>query len=385
MKVLYDSIVFTSQRFGGVSKCFCELIANRPPEFEYEIAIKSCNNTHLLQSGLVKDLHKAKLDSGIFCSKIGNIRGARRLYSLLQHVPFFNCAEKEGLKCTIAALKRGNYDVFHSTTINNTFFYKYLNGKPFVYTVHDMTQERLPQFFGANCKITALKRDLCKHASAIVAVSERSKKDLMELFGVPERKITVVYHGGPQPVKIKDEPLIKGEYFLFVGQRFIYKNFIKTLEDFSNFYTNHKDVKLVCTGYPFNSKEQELIDKLNIQNAVIQKRVSDYELKNLFNYAIALIYPSLYEGFGMPTLEAFAQGCPCLLNNNSCFPEVGGDAAFYFESDGINSNLPSVMEEVYNMNSQERLKVIQKGYEQLNKFSWKEAAKKLFSVYKSII
>lgn len=384
MKVLYDYGVFASQRFGGVSKCFCELIGNRPKGMEYEIAIKRCNNEHLIRSGLVKNLQPAEFDREIFCKKLRNIRGANRIYSLLMKIPFFDCAEKEGMECTIEALKKGNYDVFHSTTINSTFFYEYLKGKPFVYTVHDMTQERFPQYF-ENTGISILKKDLCRHAAAVVVVSERTKKDLIELFDIPEKKITVIYHGGPVPVKMESGPLVKGQYFLFVGRRFAYKNFMKTLEDFSIFHKKHKNVKLVCTSSPFSIKEKEVIDGLGLQDNVIQKRVNDDELKNLYTYAIAFIYPSLYEGFGMPTLEAFAQGCPCLLNNNSCFPEVGGDAAFYFESDGTESNLPSVMEHVYSLTSEERATVVQKGYEQLNKFNWKESAKKLFSVYNSII
>lgn len=104
--------------------------------------------------------------------------------------------------------------------------------------------------------------------------------------------------------------------------------------------------------------------------------VSDKDLFNLYHYAIAFIFPSIYEGFGIPILEAFSSGCLVLLNDSSCFPEIGGTAAVYFKSstDG-QSNLPQKLVEVYNMNKQNRNMYIQRGYERVKLFNWSMSAK----------
>lgn len=385
MRVLYDYAAFGLQLFGGVSKCFCELIAHRPPGEDYAIGIKQSNNVHLIEESLVAGLKPACCDRVAFTKRFGKGFISRKTYAVLSRLPFSPVSERVNKEYSISLIKAGNYDVLHATSITGEYFLKYLGDKPFVYTVHDMIQERFPQYFGSPCKTTAFKQLLCNRAAAVIVVSEQTKRDLMEILGVPEEKISIVYHGGPAHVEVKEDPIVDGQYFLFVGQRWTYKNFLKTLEDFSLFARQHEGVRLVCTANAFTDAERERIAALGLTDRVVHKCVSESGLKNLYTYALAFIYPSLYEGFGMPTLEAFAQGCPCLLNDNSCFREVGGDAAFYFKSDGVKSNLQEVMERVYNLTAEERAALVQAGYEQLAKFSWVESAKKLWDVYYKVI
>lgn len=381
MKVLYDYSAFGQQLFGGVSKSFCELIAHRPPGEDYAIGIKQSNNVHLAEAALVDGLKPAVYDRMSFTRHFGKSFVSRMTYAVLSRLPFSPFADKVNKDYSISLLKDGNYDVLHYTSIMGKYFLRYLGDKPFVYTVHDMIAERYPQYFSSPTKGTAFKRFLCERAAAVVAVSESTKRDLMEILGVPEEKISVVYHGGPVHEEVKTTPIVEGQYFLFVGLRQTYKNFLKTIEDFSLFARKHEGVRLVCTANAFNDAEKERIAALGLTDRVIHTYVNEQGMKNLYAYAVAFIYPSLYEGFGMPTLEAFAQGCPCLLNDNSCFREVGGDAAFYFNSDGVKSNLPEVMEYVYNLTTEEREVVVNAGCEQLAKFSWTDAAKKLWDVY----
>nr|WP_255204232.1 glycosyltransferase [Bacteroides caecimuris] len=96
------------------------------------------------------------------------------------------------------------------------------------------------------------------------------------------------------------------------------------------------------------------------------------------------VYPSLYEGFGMPILEAFAYGCPVLLNNKSCFPEIAGDAAVYFLLDDQGSDLVEKMKMAFSWSNEERESIIQLGYERLNLYSWKKSAEQLKDLYVSI-
>ena len=106
---------------------------------------------------------------------------------------------------------------------------------------------------------------------------------------------------------------------------------------------------------------------------------------NLYQNAIAFVFPSEYEGFGLPILEAFAYGCPVMLNDASCFPEVGGDAALYFSLKVGFSDFYDKFQYLYSMSSDDRAGLIEKGEKRASQFSWDAAARTLESVYKSII
>ena len=118
-----------------------------------------------------------------------------------------------------------------------------------------------------------------------------------------------------------------------------------------------------------------------MSNKFLHFYASDEDVKNLYANAIAFVYPSLYEGFGMPILEAFAYGCPVLLNNKSCFPEIAGDAAIYFESDEKKSNLNQALADITHLTKNERQTLIQKGYNRLSLFSREKTKKKYSKLY----
>lgn len=383
MKILFDHQAFIMQRFGGVSKSFCKLITNFPKNIEYEISVKQSNNIHLIESNIVPNIKKVILDFYTF-RNFFKFRGMYVMYRILNKIPFIRTSERVNLKNSIEYLKKNDFDVFHPTFFD-TYFLKYLNHKPFVITVHDMMPEIFPEYFKYPNPETIQKKILCEKASAIVAVSNKTKEDLINIFGIKEDKISVVYHGGPDIVVSNEKPIIKQNYFLFVGQRTAYKNFEQTILDFKVFHDSYSDVLLVCTGSLFTNKEKALIRKCNLENVIVQRFSSESQMINLYSNAIAFIYPSLYEGFGMPILEAFAYGCIALLNNKSCFPEIGGNACLYFESDNKVSNLPSLMKKVYNMNSNEKNFYVHKGYLRLQDFSWEKSSEQLGELYRSVL
>ena len=380
IKVLYDYQAFTIQYFGGVSKCFCELISNFPNDVTYEIGIRQSNNVHLRQSGLVNCIRPI-IDRQSFLQKF-NFKGAWKIYSLLS--TYYNTAESVNRDLSIKLLKEGNYDIFHPTFFD-TYFLKYVYTKPFVVTVHDMIPELFPQFFGKNNPESARKKLMCEKAAAIVAVSQHTKDDLVRIFKIPAEKITVIHHGAYFQKRDTSVRIISNPYFLYVGLRWGYKNFIQTLNDFSIFSRKHNEVKLVCTGPSFTKQELSEMRRLNISDKLIHIQATDSQLLNLYSHAIAFIYPSLYEGFGMPILEAMSQECICLLNRKSCFPEIGGDAALYFNSNIGDSDLPVLLEKVYTMSPKEKNEVTYKGLHRLEDFSWKDASQKLSHLYKSLI
>lgn len=383
MKVLYDYQAFTMQHFGGVSKCFCELLMHKPKDLDYEIAISQSNNSHLIDSNLVDNLVYPAMDYQVFAKRFPHL-AKHKIYKLLNILGLIKGAEKLNKKESILKLKEKKFDVFHATFFDD-YFLPYIGDKPFVITVHDMMPEIFPDYFKKPNPETKRKKELCEKAAAVIAVSENTKKDLIRIMDIPEEKIQVIYHGGPNIADNFSLPLIRGEYFLYVGQRDAYKNFHQTLMDFSLFHRQFPLVKLVCTGKPFSSSENKLIRELELLQNAIYIRPTDIELLNLYHYAIAFIYPSLYEGFGMPILEAFACGCPVLLNNKSCFPEIAGDAALYFESDSSNSNLSELLIKYYSRKTTLKDQLVSKGYCRLQKYSWDKSSNKLFNIYAGLV
>ena len=382
MKILYDHQAFTYQKWGGVSKSFCELITHRPMGMDYEISVVESDNVHLRESHLVDYILPVSRDLASFHSK-HSFLGREKIYNFLGEAGFLHTAEVTNKRSSIKKIKEGDYDVFHPTFFDN-YFLPYLHGKPFVLTVHDL----MPELFGWYSKDPQIvnKPELCEEASAIIAVSENTKKDLCRIYKVPENKVHVIYHGFPEKIKsvARDKRVVENPYFLYVGRRDGYKNWSQTIMDFADFHKNHPDVMMICTGAAFSEQETQLLRDLHIDNVVRAIFASDVQMANLYAHAIAFIFPSLYEGFGMPILESFAYGCPTLLNNKSCFPEIGGDAAIYFDSEQGKSNLLQKMEDAYSMTSAEREDIKAKGIQRLKKFSWSKSSEMLFNIYKGL-
>lgn len=383
MKILFDHQAFSMQKFGGISKCFCELISHLPPDIVWGISIKESDNIHLHEFNLISDLPYSKIsfDKFLFQKKF---RGKGRLYKIMNMFPYFPSMEKRNKNHSVNLLKKGNFDIFHPTFFDD-YFLPHLNGKPFVLTIHDMMPELFPQYFSRNHFQIIMKRKLVQKAAAIIAVSEQTKRDIVRLLNVPEEKITVIYHGGPKAKNIEGKPTIDVPYFLYVGTRDLYKNFTVLLKDFAQFVHSNPKVKLVCTGKDFSSAELSLIKSLDIYDSIIHIWADDDMLKNLYAHAIAFVYPSLYEGFGMPILEAYAYGCPVLLNHRSCFPEIAGEAAIYFNADENHSDLAEKLKTIYNLSLDKRNALINFGKKRLTDYSWEHAARQLADVYSSIL
>jgi len=174
-----------------------------------------------------------------------------------------------------------------------------------------------------------------------------------------------------------------GKYLLYVGKRGGYKNFDIFIKSITELLTEDKDLNLVCVGSPFNASENTLFQSLNISHKIQSIQADDITLNSLYHYARVFVYPSSYEGFGIPILEAFANGCPCCISEATCFPEVADNAAVYFAPNDEQTILNAIKKIVYN--DSERNKLITKGQERLKQFSWKKAAQETEDVYRKII
>lgn len=360
-RILYDNQMFTFQRFGGVTRYFADLVYNLPAgEFVAEIPMKYCENHYVTQT------YGQEYDSFSFPA---NYRLRRRLYSL-----FNDCIAKK-------AIKESDYDIFHPT-----YFSPYFLGalkrrqKPFVLTIHDMTFERYPQSVLFYDHTIQHKRKLVAEAEHIIAVSENTKRDIVELLGTDPAKISVVHHGY-KPVT-EAVPQLFDRYVLYVGERKGYKNFAPWLEAIHPILHSDPTLKVICTGAPFNNAELELFKKWNIADRLHQITANDAQMASLYHHALCFVFPSHYEGFGIPILEAFHNACPVCLSNASCFPEVAGDAALYFNPGDTQSMQDSLKELISSNTLRDELR--QKGFLRSKEYTLERMVENTCNVYRKI-
>ena len=147
------------------------------------------------------------------------------------------------------------------------------------------------------------------------------------------------------------------------------------------FFREHPDWRMVCTLVPFTKKELAAFSALGLTQHFVFVRPDDAELLALYRDAQAFIFPSLYEGFGIPILEAYQMDCPVLLNRKSCFPEVAGEAALYFNLDDQHDDLLNTLQTLVAMSSTARAKLLNKQQERLKNYAWQKAANALHDVY----
>ncbi|MCL2024296.1 MAG: glycosyltransferase family 4 protein [Coriobacteriia bacterium] len=234
-------------------------------------------------------------------------------------------------KLALRALETISEPVYHPTYYD-PYLLPHLNQTPFVITVHDMIHELFPDEV-ADPWVALHKAVMIEQADHIIAVSESTKRDLLQFYPESAGKVTVIHHGASFMRRENNiEPLVSGPYLLFVGSRGAYKNFKMTVEAYVQLGGEHPDLSLVCAGGGiFTQDEQYMLDARGISSRVYQISATDTQLESLYAHAAAFVFPSHYEGFGLPILEAMACGAPCALSNTSSLPEVGGDAACYFD------------------------------------------------------
>ncbi|MCH5149314.1 MAG: glycosyltransferase family 4 protein [Spirochaetales bacterium] len=353
MKILYDHQILIMQKYGGISRYFYELITNLKQMQAADICVSACfSKNYYFESYFGKKSIREKIPFFYFFNKILNEN--RCLHNL--------STEK--------------FDIIHPTYYE-PYILKRKNGK-LVLTVHDMIHELYSEYFNDNTM--QKKKKMINTADAIIAISENTKKDLLTLYPqISEEKIQVIYHGNSFPVQ--KEVQKKDNYILFTGMRKIYKNFDNFICSVAPLL-NKYNLNLICTGPSFDISENNLFKKMNIKDKVFHKSASDAELSNLYSHALLFVFPSMYEGFGIPILEAFASKCPLVCSNTSSLPEVGGDAAIYFDPLDVNDMSEKIESVITSKELQDKL--IEKGTEQLKKFSWKQTAVQTFDLYKKL-
>ena len=385
-RVLYDSSAFDMQTHGGVSRCFAELYTRLPENISARIGVIETNNVYLQQLGF----NTSGYLYGQFAGK-GNFLGKKALYKLYysfyyHHYTRWDRWPHHNREYSIRLLKEQKFDVFHPTFFDD-YFLDYLGGKPFVLTVHDMIPELFPQYYDRNDPQIVRKKILMPKAAHIIAVSEKTKEDIVRLTDIPEERISVVYHGASmRPYVASPDSLFDFPYILYVGDRNLYKNFRLFCADARAVLLRHKDVQVVCTGKPFTEQEKAFLAALGLGGRSVHKFVETNQMMfDLYHGALAFVYPSEYEGFGIPILEAYKADCPVMLNRASCFPEIAGEAALYFSAGKVGSmSFAEQFEQLYAWSDSEREAFLQRQRMRLKLFSWQESAKKLATIYEKV-
>ena len=371
LRVLFDGEGFLSP-FGGVPQAFAEMICRLPEGIEPILAMKRTCNRRLQTAPFCIPGYPDQYHSFISPAEF---RGKWRLWRLAQKLfpKRFPDYEAENSRYLDELLEKGEFDVLHLTGahVYGEAWRKVVGKKPIVITVHDL----IPEILNHDARITAFRRELLGVADQVIAVSENTKRDLMRLYGVDEKKVTVVYHGVGKVERVERVEGVEKEYFLFLGGRSGYKNWDWMVRAMAPMLKG--GMNLVCTGHPFSGEERRFLRSLGVEERVVQRTVCADDFPALYASATAFVYPSRYEGFGLPILDAWAAGCPVVLSRASCFPEIGGDAAEYFELDDAKSLVAAI----------ERAKegrTVEKGRQRLKDFSWKKCAAKTAAVYRKV-
>jgi glycosyltransferase involved in cell wall biosynthesis len=368
MKILYDYQTFTNQVYGGISRYFYELMNHfsQNQDIKFEISLKYSNNHYLENVNFTN--HKTFF-------KDTNFKGKTHIMTFLNE---FHSKR---------ILLKHDFDVFHPTYYN-PYFLKYIDTKPFVITVYDMIHELYPELFSKNDNVAKWKKILTKKADMILAISENTKKDLIEICDVPENKVKVVYLASSLISsnfltidKLTEKYDISKPYILYVGTRNTYKNYLMLLDVYSNHFS--EKFNLICFGgNAFNKIELEKIANIKNSHKVIQLSGSDDLLASLYKHAFCFVLPSLYEGFGIPLLEAMSMGCPVVASKASSIPEVVGNAAILFDPHS-KEELIDAVESLYD--DSKRNYLIKRGFEQEKKFNWDKMTNETLDIYKSIL
>lgn len=359
MKIAYDSQIFWMQKYGGISRYFINLYQNvRMAGHDAFI----CSSVHINQ-------YLKNLKCGLYIDKLPFKSG--RLIGL------FN----SGLSDLLIA--RSKPDLVHRTY----YFHRQRLNIPQVLTVYDLIHEKFPVCFAKSDKTVAYKKNAIKNSDHIICISKSTQNDLINYYNVEEKKISVIHLG----FELQNFDLCKNVVFslnapflLFVGNRDGYKNFdgfIKAVASSSIL----RRLSVVCFGGgKFSKQEMAYINSYGLDNSkFLQIFGEDALLGELYSKALAFVYPSKYEGFGLPPLEAMSKGCPVICSNASSIPEVVGQAGEYFDPYSLDSIRIAIERVIFD--DSRRIELQNLGYARVRNFTWERCAQQTLKIYERIM
>jgi glycosyltransferase involved in cell wall biosynthesis len=369
MRIAFDHQAFCRQITGGISRYYCKLAA---------------------------ELSLLNQKVGIFAPVYRNVYLKELPTQLVHGFGIKNYPLKTAGACVAAnglvarsMIRRWQPDVVHETYFQRQS--GYADKYPRVVTVFDMiaeldAQQQSKQSIGfkSSDKYQAVQR-----ADHVICISEHTRQDLVRLFDVSAHKLSVIHLGCDQPFPeqyaAEIQRKIPRPFLLYVGLREGYKNFERMVNAIAASSILMKDFDIIAFGGgEFTLSERQFIASLGFDlQQVRQLGGTDQDLNLLYRQAAAFIYPSTYEGFGLPPLEAMARQCPVVSSYTSSMPEVIGDAAEFFNPNETDSIKFAIEQVVF---SEERKQdLIQKGNQRVAQFRWSTCAEKTLGVYQAVV
>jgi glycosyltransferase involved in cell wall biosynthesis len=361
LTVAYTHDIFSRQRYGGISRYYCEL--------SNSLEAQKLANTKIFP-GIHRNSFLSKQENVGICS----LKLQGRLASACRF-----------LGPTSDVLNEFEIKKFGPSIIHQTYYSgrtKRSRKTPTILTVYDMIHETAPNYFPDAKQTQNQKSISIKNATHIICVSNYVKNDLQNIFNLPPENVTVVPLGCHPADKFKPKKICMGKpYLLFVGPRGGYKNFSAALKAYSSSKRLMRELQLVLFGGGKLSRgEKEEVATLGIpEKDVTHVGEDDKILHHLYRNATAFIWPSLHEGFGIPPIEAMSCGCPVISSNASCMPEVLSDAAEFFDPKNTESIATKIEDVVFS--EAVRTKLIDKGYKRSGDLSWDKCARETYAVY----
>jgi len=302
-------------------------------------------------------------------------------------------------------MKRLGIDIYHGLSHEIPLGIR-KTGIRSVVTIHDLIHERYPEQYSAlEVKIYSRKfRYACEHADKVIAISEQTKRDIIAFYKTPEEKITVCYQScnpafgmavsQEEKARVRNEFSLPDQFFLYVGSIAERKNLLNILKALF-LLRNELDIPLVVIGDGFKYKQQvkDFVMQNGLKDKVIflsenEKARSSKAFRSatvfpaIYQSAIAMIYPSFFEGFGIPVLEALWSRLPVITSNVSCLPEAGGDGACYVNPASTEEIAGAMKKIYYDKEFANTLK--EKGWLHAQSFNQKKCADAVMNVYKSV-
>lgn len=361
MRILYDGQIYSYQTAGGINRYFSNIIARLPKHFNPAIITEQSREVNYPKHPNLKTFNYRKF------------RPER-----------IHCIYRKYYYKAISLFK--SFDIAHPTYYSlvtqqemNTY------QAPVVLTVYDMSHELFSAQLDPSGEHIEMKRRAIFAAQAIICISENTKKDLLAKYSLPENKIIVTYLATEIDASISygSQPIPTQPYYLYVGSRASYKNFDGLLSAFAKAVSVQPDIKLCVVGAPFNKTEEKLIANFQLGDRIESYGyVSDSHLAKLYRSSVAFVYPSLYEGFGIPPLEAMSCGTVVVACNCSSIPEVVGDAGLLFDPRCTNDLADILLFLLDNPTERERL--IARGHQRTEAFSWNKTVAQTLDVYRSV-
>ena len=363
MRILYDHQVYSLQGAGGISRYYYGLLKHltQLDSCKPEIAIGVQRN------GLdFRNLPGVKVWG---FQGLGSLAPGKTRYILNE------------LLSTALLPVRGEFDVYHPTLYG---YVRTARWKKMVITHHDCAYERYPALFSRVEMIKRLRARQFQTSDVITCNSEATRRDLHEFYDLPESKTCVVHHAVTLLQRNPNRPCefaCDRPFLLYVGSRATYKNFPALLRGFAAADLKREfAIVVVGGGAPTDAELALIVETGLVGHVQFVPRAPDASLAEIYTQARLLVYPSLYEGFGLPPLEAMSFECPVLVAHNSCLPEICGDAAFYFQADDLESLVSSLR--VACFDEAQRATKKENGKKRVAFFSWQKCAAGTLAVYK---